>query len=63
MNNTSIVIFLSLISLISIATTFVAFTKNKANKPLPNLKEVLILCTMTLICVIAIGSFIISNHE
>lgn len=60
-SNTLIVIFLSLISLISIATTLVAFLKNKEDKSSLNLKELLILSAMTLICIIAIGNFVINS--
>ena len=62
MNTTYAIIFLSLISLVSIATTFVAFSKNKANKSLPNLKEGLILCTMASVSIIAIGNFVINSN-
>lgn len=61
MSNTYSIIFLSLISLVSIATTVVAFCKNKANKSFPTKKEILILCTMTIISIVAIGNFVINS--
>lgn len=60
-SNTLIIIFLSLISLISIATTLVAFLKNKGDKFSLKLKELLTLSAMAIICIIAIGNFVINS--